>query len=162
MSKLFKLPNELKLKLGMRVNIKDNGQIDPKKIEDAKAIIAKACERSGETISIHLEELIAVWQKMKTLPESLERELQAKKIFTLAHEIKDIGGLCGYSLIAHFGESLRDYIDQTALNLKNQQIIIQAHIDAMNTVHKNNLREDGGPAADELKRIVKIAIEKYH
>jgi hypothetical protein len=162
MIKLFKLPNELKLKLGAQTSSKQNGIIDPKKIEEAEAYIQKLCEGSNAEIAKNLQELTAIWDIMKTMPESLERELSAKKIFTIAHEIKDIGGLCGLGLIAYFGESLRDYIEQTALSLKNQHIIIQAHIDAMNTAHKNGLRDNGGPAAEELKRIVKIAIEKYH
>ena len=162
MIKLLKFPNELKLKLGAQATGKKDGMIDPKKIDEADAHICKLCETSGVEISKNLEELTALWNSMKTMPESLERELSAQKIFTLAHEIKDIGSLCGYALIAYFGESLRDYIEQTALSLKNQHIIIQAHVDAMNTAHKNGMRENGGPAAEELKRIVKIAIEKYH
>lgn len=159
---VFKIPNELKLKLGMRVQANKPGQIDPKLIAQAQAVITEQCASAHEAIGENLTALAREWSKMKTMPESLERALSAKKIFTLAHEIKDIGGLSGHSLIAYFGESLRDYIEQTTLNLKNQHIIIQAHVDAMHTAHKNKLREDGGPGAEELKRIVKIAIERYH
>ena len=90
------------------------------------------------------------------------RQEKSEEIFTLSHEIKDIASLCGYALTAHFAESLRDYIAETALNLKNQKVIIQAHIDALTIVHKQNIKEDGGPAAEELKKMVKIAIEKYN
>jgi hypothetical protein len=159
---LIKFANELKMKLGLRKPSNEPGFIDPKKIKEADAYITKLCETSNETIGKNLDALIKTWDTMRETPQSAEREKLSTQIFTYSHEIKDIGSLCGYALIAYFAESLRDYIAQTSLNLKNQQVIIQAHIDAMKTVHKNNLRENGGAAAEELKRIVKIAIEKYH
>lgn len=138
------------------------GYIEEKKVNDAEDLIKDVCKTCLEDIGKNLEKLSDSWKDMQDLPQGSKREKKAKEIFTFAHEIKDIGSLCGYTLIAHFAESLRDYIAETALNLKNQRIIIQAHVDALTVVHKNNLKEDGGPAAEELKKMVKVAIDKYH
>ena len=70
--------------------------------------------------------------------------------------------MCGYGLIAYFAESLRDYIARTDLNLKAQVVIIQAHLDAMQMCHRKGFRTDAGPEAEELKKMVKMAIDKYH
>lgn len=160
---IIKIRASLKNKLGaLRVHKNDEeGYIEEEKVKEADALIGKLCENCINDIGINLENLSASWKEMQDLPEGDEREEKAQEIFTFAHEIKDIGSLCCYTLAAFFAESLRDYIAETTMNLKNQRIIIQAHVDALTVVHKNNLKEDGGPAAEELKKMVKVAIDKY-
>lgn len=161
---IYKVQNHLKGKLGaMRVAKNDDqGHIEEDKIDEANALIGDMCENCLDDIGTNLKALNSAWREMQDLPEGDKRIEKSEQIFTIAHEIKDIASLCGYTLAAHFAESLRDYIAETALNLKNQRIIIQAHVDALSVVHKNDLKEDGGPAADELKKMVKVAIQKYH
>lgn len=162
--KLYERPNVLRDKLGIQAaELKDKeGHIDPDSIEEADKLIAELCESCSETIAEHLVVLTECWQEMREIAEQTpRREELSVKIFTLAHEIKDVGSMCGYELAAYFGESLRDYIAQTELSLDAQRVIIQAHVDAMNVVSKQGMKDEGGPAADELKKMVKIAIEKY-
>ena len=159
--KVYNLINNLKRKLGRDPDAKSKGFIAPEAIADADKIIEVLCRNCPQTIAGQLEALDKVWDRMKVLPESEERKKCAEEIFTIAHEIKDISAMCGYTLAAYFGESLRDYIELTNLSMKAQQVIVQAHIDAMQTTHKKGLKDDGGPLAEELKRLVKIAVEKY-
>lgn len=159
---IYKIRTSLKSKLGMRVITNEDGHLAEEKINEADSLIAEMCAGCHETIGENLEKVTIIWKEMQTLHEGDARTAKAQGIFTKAHEIKDIASLCGYTLAAHFAESLRDYIAETTLSLKNQTIIIQAHIDALTVVHKTNLKEDGGPAADELKKMVKVAIDKYH
>lgn len=160
---IIKIRGSLKNKLGaLRVPTNEDGYLAEENIEEAESLINDMCKTCLNDIGKNLDHLSQSWKTMQDLPDGDQREEKAQEIFTLAHEIKDIGSLCGYTLAAHFAESLRDYIAETALNLKNQRIIIQAHVDAMTVVHRNNLKDDGGPAADELKKMVKVAIDKYH
>ncbi|MBI1301245.1 MAG: hypothetical protein GC137_06250 [Alphaproteobacteria bacterium] len=153
--------NILKSKLGIRRPSEEPGHIAEEKVAKAEALIQEMCANCHDTLSEQISILIRLWVEIQKMPENDARAEKTQEIFTIAHEIKDISSLCGYGLAAHFGESLRDYISKTSMNLNNQRIIIQAHVDALNTVHKNNLRDDGGPIAEELKKKVKIAIEKY-
>tara|TARA_R110002072_G_scaffold40512_1_gene114739 strand:- start:198 stop:737 length:540 start_codon:yes stop_codon:yes gene_type:complete len=159
---VYKIRTSLKNKLGMRVTTNEEGHLAAEKINEADSLIREMCKGCHDNIGKNLEEMILIWKDMQTLGEGDGRTSKAQGIFTKAHEIKDIASLCGYTLAAHFAESLRDYIAETTLSLKNQTIIIQAHVDALTVVHKTNLKEDGGPAADELKKMVKVAIDKYH
>ncbi|PCK00610.1 MAG: hypothetical protein COA45_02205 [Zetaproteobacteria bacterium] len=154
--------NPLKNKLGTRIQTNEDGHIAPEDIIEADKLIAEMCVGCEDNIAQHLEKISLIWKDMQKAENANLRDEKAQEIFTYAHKTKDIAELCGYTLAAYFAESLRDYISETALNLKNQRIIIQAHIDAMNAVHKGKLKEDGGPVADELKKMVKIAIKKYH
>ncbi|MCK5384366.1 MAG: hypothetical protein KAJ29_02235 [Alphaproteobacteria bacterium] len=154
--------NLLKNKAGVRTNIKDPGFIEDKKIEAADELITQLCEKSKEKLEEQIGMLVVLWKDIQEMPDNAARKEKTQKIFTIAHEIKDISALCNYNLIAHFAESLRDYIDETTINLKNQRIIIQAHIDALNTTFKTGVSDENDPVAEELKSKVKIAIQKYH
>ena len=158
---VYKIVNKLRLKLGIETRLPTSGHLDPRNIAEADKLIAALCADCLPTIGKHLQQLDKFWGEMKDMPESDRRDELSQQIFTVAHEIKDISSMCGYELIAFFAESLRDYIDLAEPSLKAQRIIVQAHIDAMSTTHKQGLKSDGGPIADELKNMVKIAVEKY-
>jgi len=153
--------NLLKNKTGARININNPGFIEEEKIKAADALIAGLCEGSGEKLEEQIKVLTELWKNIQELPDDTQRKEKTQEIFTIAHEIKDISSLCSYNLIAHFAESLRDYIAETSINLKNQRIIIQAHINALSTVLKHNISDETDAVAEELKSKVKIAIDKY-
>ena len=154
--------NLLKNKLGAQIRNNEEGFLAEESIEEADNLIKDLCANCAEEIKTELDKLTSTWNEMKDMPAGEKRNALGERIYTTSHEIKDIGSLCGYTLAAYFAESLRDYIAETALNLENQRIIIQAHVDAINTVLKADIKEDGGPEAEELKKMVKVAIEKYN
>ena len=158
--RVYKLANRLRRKLGQESK-NTEGQIDEAAIAEADKLIEVLCAQCPATIAGHLENINIHWAKMRDMPESPERDELAQGIFTLAHEIKDVASMCSYMLVSYFAESLRDYISKTELNVKAQRVIVQAHIDAMQTCHRQGLKDDGGPLADELKSLVKLAVDKY-
>lgn len=159
---IYKLTNRLKGLMGARFqNQKEEGFLAPESIEAADKIIQEMCADCPERIAAHLEKLSTLWGQMKAMEGSPKREEISEQIFTLSHEIKDMGAMCGFALIAYFAESLRDYIGRTDLNLKAQVVIIQAHVDAMQIVHRQGYKAEAGPEAEELKKMVRVAIDKY-
>lgn len=160
--KMFQLTNRLRAKLGMDFQHDDKiGEIPEEAIAEADKLIDRLCAECPQTMKGLLEGVVAQWEEMKDLPRSEERDEYAQKIFTLAHEIKDISAMCGYELAAYFSESLRDYIAKTELKLNAQRVIIQAHVDALQVVIKQGMDDVNDPAAQELKEMVKVAIGKY-
>lgn len=153
--------NRLKAKAGGNPNDEREGALEPGMIEKADELIAHFCQDCDTVVKTALDNLSAKWKEMADMDKSSTRDRLAQEIFTLAHEVKDVAGLCGYTLMSEFGESLRDYIVETKLELDAQRVIVQAHVDAMNAAFRDNIRDEGGPAAQELKALVKIAIEKY-
>lgn len=162
---LYKITNRLKAKLGIRPAKFENtpGHIDPAAMKEADELIRELCKTCPETLTEHLKSLAALWEKMRDMPEGEERQAVSQQVFTLAHEIKDVGSLCGFTLAASFAESLRDYVGQTELSLNAQRVIIQAHIDALQLVIRQGFKteEEAGPAAVQLQKMVRVAIEKY-
>lgn len=162
MIELIYLPNRLMEKLGLiKQNDEQAGQVDPKAIAEAERMVENLKKECPAAITGFLEELTNVWIKMRDLGECEEREQLSERAFTLAHEIKDLAALSEAHLTAYFAESLRDYIGETELNLVAQRVIIQAHVDAMTVVNTQGLTEGEGALAEELKQMVKIAIDKY-
>lgn len=158
--KMYKMANRLKERLGHTHKQTDEGYLAPATIEEADKLIAEVCATSPETIEKHLQTLSELWETMRS-GDAADRPSISTKVFATAHEIKDIGSLCGYDLIAYFAESLRDYIERTELNLNAQVVIVQAHLDAMKVVHARGVKKDAGPEAEELKRMVQKAIDKF-
>lgn len=158
---LYKLTNVLKAKMGIRYENQATGFLAPETVAEADKLIEALCAECPQAISGYLESLTGLWTTMRDMKDGTERTEIGRKIFTLAHEIKDIGAMCGYELVAYFAESLRDYIARTELSLEAQRVIIQAHVDAMQVVNKMGFKKDAGPEAEELKKMVKIAIHKY-
>jgi len=159
---IIKIANHLKMKLGIRPSGEEgDGFIDPDAVIKADQLIEERCQDCKSSIASFLKDLNIVWDKMRDMSKGQDRNVLSEKLFTQSHEIKDIAAMCGYKLIADFAESLRDYIQETELSVEAQRVIIQAHIDAITVAHKKELKEDGGPAAEELKALIKVAIEKY-
>lgn len=158
--KIYKMANNLKERLGYTHKQNEEGHIAPESIDEADKLIAEVCATCPETIEKHLKTLGDLWEDMRS-SDAAKRQETATKVFATAHEIKDIGSLCGFDLIAYFAESLRDYIERTELNLNAQVVIVQAHLDAMKVVHHRGAKKDGGPEAEELKAMVQKAIDKY-
>lgn len=159
----YELHNRLRDKLAIEQRGEHvEGQIDPAAIEEADEIIARRCaEECQENMVAQMEQLKSLWDEMKDMPDSGARDELAQQVVTTAHEVKDIGAMCDYPLAAHFGESLRDFVSHTDLKLAAQRVIIQAHVDVLNIAIKENLRETDSPAAEELKRMLKVAVDQY-
>lgn len=153
--------NYLRARVGASSRANEEGYIAPEAIEEADKLISALCVDCPATIGGLLKDVTGVWTKMQTAKDHAESQELSQQMFTLAHEIKDVSAMCQFTLLSYFAESLRDYIGQTELNLQAQIVITQAHIDAMQIVHKKGVKTDAGPEAEELKKMVKKAIDKY-
>ena len=158
---LYHRINRLKAKAGGDPNDTREGTLEHGMIEKADELIKDFCKECDKLVAAVLEKLGAKWRDMAEMDKSPTRDKLAQEIFTFAHEVKDVAGMCGYTLMSEFAESLRDYITETSLDQDAQKVIVQAHVDAMNAALRNNIRDEGGAAAMELKSLVKVAIEKY-
>lgn len=153
--------NYLKLKTGAGLN-DGPGQLEKSSIERADTVVQKMASLYPREIKNMLAALDKEWDQVKSLPEDKDRSKLVKKVSNTANQIKDLAATFGYTLMMYFGESLRDYIIKTDLTKKEQFIIVQAHIDVMGVAFRENLKnDDGGPVAEELKKMVQAAMDKY-
>ena len=97
--------------------------------------------------------------KKASTPQGAKNMLE--KVYHSANHIKDLASTFEYALMQHFGESLRNFAEKIDINKKEHHIIVDAHMNVMWVVYKENIKDHGGPKAEELKKIVAVAIEKY-
>ena len=153
--------NHLKLKAGGKLT-DGPGHLTASNIKEAEKIIEAMAPLSSPEIERMLTEITTIWVKAKAIEDTDKRRKQAQSLSHIANQIKDIASTYHFDLMAHFAASLRDYIMDTALQKLEQLIIVQAHIDAMNTSFRENIKnDDGGLQAEELKEAVRQAIEEH-
>lgn len=159
---MFKRVNKLKLKAGGDTHA-GPGKLDAGAVDKANTVVRNMASLYPREIKNMLDALQREWTDIQALGEDDERDQIIEKFSNTANQIKDLASTFGYTLMQYFGESLRDYILKTDLAKKQQYVIVQAHIDVMWVAYRENLvNDDGGPIANELKKMVQTAIEKFN
>ncbi len=157
--KIYHRVNRLKMKAGGSLN-GGPGRLDPNAVDKADVVIQNMANIYPQELQKALSELDEKWEEARGMAENT-READVEMMSNLANQIKDLAGLFGYSIMEYFAASLRDFILESALNREEHVVIVQAHVDVMWVVYRENLKDDAGPVAEELKRMVAEAIEKY-
>ena len=152
--------NKLKLKAGLPVYDSVHGVIQPKKVQKAQEIIDQKEEEYPMEVKDVLGKLQESWgQYQKT--EGEERSEWLEKIYNYSNNIKDLTSMYQHDLMSHFSLSLRDFCEKIDLNKKEHHVIVQAHLDVMWVTYEEKLRSDKSEKAEELKKVVALAISKY-
>lgn len=158
---IIKMGNRLKQKIMGKPDDKP-GYLDPKNVEKADKIISDMCTSCESLISVRIKELIELSQKFNDEGMTkIQKGVVIQDIFLLSHEIKDVAAMCKYVLISDFAESLRDFVGGRDIGVEAQLVIMKAHIDAMVACQNLGIRDQGSMEAEELKKMVKVAIDKY-
>lgn len=158
---VFNRVNRLKLKAGAGLN-DGPGRLDQSAIDRANSVVRTMASLYPKEIKNILAALEREWAELKETEEGARNRELVEKISNTANHVKDLASTFGYDLMAYFGESLRDYILHTELSQKEHYIIVQAHIDVMMVAFRENLKDDdGGAIAEELKKVIAQAIQKY-
>lgn len=153
--------NKLKLKAGGGLH-DGPGKLDSASVERANSVVQNMSSLYPREIKNMLAALDKEWDQIKSSSNDNDRTKMVKKMSNTANQVKDLAGTFGYTLMEYFGESLRDYIMKTDLSKKEQYTIVQAHIDVMGVAYRENLKnDDGGALGEELKKMVRTAIEKF-
>jgi len=137
-----------------------SGVIDPSTIKKAQTHIDEKEGEYTDEVKIVLEKLSDSWQSFKDAgaddaPEWIE------KIYNYSNNIKDLTSMYQHDLMTHFGLSLREFCEKIDIEREEHHVIVQAHIDVMWVTYEQQLRSDSSEKAEELKKVVAIAIEKY-
>lgn len=157
---VFHRINRLKLKTG--ANIHDGpGSIDMHAVKRAQGTLEKKQGLYTKVVEESLKNLDAAWKDFKAASDEEVRKSAMEKIYHTANHIKDLASTFGYELMQHFALSLRNFAERIDVNKKEHHVIVQAHQDVMWVVYHENIRDHGGPKAEELKQIVAKAIEKF-
>lgn len=152
---MFHRINRLRAKAGGKPGDSKTGFIDPRAIARAQKVVEDKEDGIGAEIEAGLARIGNAWEDLQ------KSAVHMPRLRSDANNIKDLADTYHYQLLAHFGESLRDFCEKLDVGNKAHHTIVQAHIDAMLAAHRLGIRGHGGPQAAELKQMVARAIEKH-
>lgn len=152
--------NKLKLKAGFGLDEEAMGLIDKNAIIRAQSRIEQKEMEYPVTVKQLLDDLSESWDALKETDESKRHEI-IESIYHYSNNIKDLTATYSHDLMHHFSLSLRDFCEEIDVKKPEHHVIVQAHLDVMWVTFTEKLRGEVGDKADELKKIVSQAIEKY-
>lgn len=117
-------------------------RIDKDMLERAEAAISGLQEDFPNWAGDYIEEMrkaLAVAQAdISTLPEQLPR------IFTQVMDLKGLAGSYGFPMLSEIGDLLKKYTEGRDSMTSRDLTIVEAHIDAMHVVLRDQIKGDGG------------------
>lgn len=158
---VFHRVNRLKLKAGAASLHDGPGHLDPKTVKRAQSVVEKRQALYMSEVEKELLALAGAWEEAKKAGTKEGATKPLEKLYHCANHVKDLASTFGYELMQHFGLSLRGFAKNIDITNKAHHIIVHAHTDVMWVVLRENIKDQGGPKAEELKKIVAVAIEKY-
>lgn len=155
---VFHRVNKLKLKAAGDVDAVA-GFIDPEAIKRAQKGIDDQESVYPREIEDVLKNIEAAWKR--ALKDKSQVKEAFGEIYHFANHVRDLASTFGFGLMQHFGTSLRDFAEKIDVGNPAHHTIVKAHLDVMRIVYDEGIKDNGGPKAEELKKIVAIAIEKF-
>ena len=157
---IFHRINKLKKKAGLSLTDGKKGIVDPDAVRRAQIVIDDKETEYPPTVKELIEQISSIWKGISDMGED-EQKQALETIYHLANNIKDITETYDHNLMHHFSLSLRDFCEIVDLGKSEHSIIVQAHLDVMLVTYEEKLKSDETAQAEELKNVVKLAIEKY-
>lgn len=156
---IFHRINRLKIKAG---STKDGPPVkfSKERLEDPQRFMNDLTDNYNEELEVVLNDLETAWKGL--LSQDKDTILENREtLYHKANHVKDLAATCNYPLMQHFGLSLREFIEKIDPENKDHHTIVRAHLDVMWIVKKENIHDEGGDKAKELKNMVLTAIKQH-
>ena len=146
-------PPGLRLKLGGRF-----GAIDPSAIAKAEAALKSLSGNFAQWLQDEITKLEAARQEVKT------QGLNAATVETLylrAHDLKGLGATYEFPLITRIAASLCKLIDEPETRLSAPMFLVDAHIDAIKAVVRDEIQTDDHPVGKILAETLEARVADH-
>lgn len=144
-------PNTLRLKVGGS----RFGGIDPAALAKAEAALANLSSQFEEWLADEMRKLDGARAEIQAHGYTVAT---AETLYLRAHDMKGLGGTYGYPLITRVAASLCKLTDEEAVRMKAPLFLIDAHIDAIKAIIRDQIKDEAHPVgtalAGELERKV--------
>ncbi|RYF99386.1 MAG: Hpt domain-containing protein [Caulobacteraceae bacterium] len=146
-------PPSLRLKLGGRF-----GAIDPSAIAKAEAALKSLSGNFTQWLNDEVVKLDAARQRVRDEGVNVET---METLYLRAHDLKGLGTTYEFPLITRIGASLCRLIDDKDKRLTVSMALVDAHIDGIKAVVRDDIKTDEHPVGrvliEELERKVAAA-----
>jgi hypothetical protein len=140
---MFQTPNALRLKVGGgRL-----GAIDPAAIAKAEAALKSLSGNFAQWLNDEIAKLESARQAIRDAGQTVET---MESLYLRAHDLKGLGATYGFPLITRVAGLLCRQIDDKAKRLDVPMALIDAHIDAIKTSARDDIKTDDHPIGQAL------------
>ena len=140
---MFQAPNALRLKVGGgRL-----GAIDPAAIAKAEAALKSLSGNFTQWLNDEIAKLENARQAIRDAGQTTET---MESLYLRAHDLKGLGTTYGFPLITKIAGLLCRQIDDKSKRLDVPMSLIDAHIDAIKTAARDDIKTDDHPVGQAL------------
>lgn len=141
-AQVFNPPNTLRLKVGGSF-----GAIDARAIAKAEEALQAMSGQFGQWLQDEIDKLEQARAAIRT--EGFATRT-AEQLYFRAHDLKGLGGTYQYPLVTRISGSLCKLLDDAEKRLAAPMVLIDAHIDAIKAVVRDQIQTDQHPVGRAL------------
>lgn len=141
-ARVYSPPNTLRLKVGGSL-----GAIDARAIAKAEEALQAMSGQFGQWLQDEIDKLEGARATIRTAGFTAQT---AEQLYFRAHDLKGLGGTYQYPLVTRISGSLCKLLDDADKRLAAPMLLIDAHIDAIKAVVRDQIQTDGHPVGRAL------------
>ena len=152
-AQVIRPPNTLRLKVGGGF-----GGIDADAIAKAEAALQAMSSQFGQWLQDELAKLDAAQAAVRA--QGLNAET-AEGLYFRAHDLKGLGATYQYPLVTRIAGSLCKLLDDPARRAEAPLVLLDAHIDAIKAVVRDEIKTDEHPTGRILAETLEAKVAAY-
>ncbi|MFA4952404.1 MAG: Hpt domain-containing protein [Brevundimonas sp.] len=149
-AQLFTPPNTLRMKVGGGF-----GGIDAGAIAKAEEALKAMSAQFGQWLQDEITKLDAAQTAIRT--QGLTQET-AEGLYFRAHDLKGLGSTYQYPIVTRMAGSLCKLLDDPAKRTEAPIVLLDAHIDAIKAVVRDEIQTDEHPVGRELAETLETRV----
>lgn len=147
-------PNTLKLKVGGS----RFGGIDPAALAKAEAALQSLSGQFDQWLN---DEIVKLEGARSEIQAQGYTPATAETLYLRAHDMKGLGGTYGFPLITRVAASLCKLTDEEEVRMKAPLFLIDAHIDAIKAIVRDQIRSEDHPVGTALAAELERKVEQH-
>lgn len=152
-AQVIRPPNTLRLKVGGGF-----GGIDANAIAKAEAALKAMSSQFGQWLQDEITKLDAAQAAIRA--RGLNSET-AEELYFRAHDLKGLGSTYQYPLVTRLAGSLCKLLDEPGKRAEAPQALLDAHIDAIRAVVRDEIQTDDHPTGRILAETLEAKVSAY-
>ncbi len=149
-AQMFTPPNTLRMKVGGGF-----GGIDAGAIAKAEEALKAMSAQFGQWLQDEITKLDAAQMAIRT--QGLTQET-AEGLYFRAHDLKGLGSTYQYPIVTRMAGSLCKLLDDPARRTEAPIVLLDAHIDAIKAVVRDEIQTDEHPVGRELAETLEARV----
>ena len=152
-AQVIRPPNTLRLKVGGGF-----GGIDASAIAKAEAALKAMSSQFGQWLQDEIAKLEAA---QKAIHEKGLNAETAEALYFRAHDLKGLGSTYQYPLVTRLAASLCKLLDEPSKRTEAPQVLLDAHIDAIRAVVRDQIQTDEHPTGRVLAETLEAKVSDF-